>query len=116
MEKKGIWTSRMICVTCTPFPGYVPAVSEKMSGGKTVAVVVVLVEWICLKNCKKAADKRLGEKKSCKNVSNFLDSYSNINQITTWIIPLAVRIFIYFHVKLLHLQNTLIYATMVSWL
>lgn len=57
-EKKGIWTSRMICVTCTPFPGYVPAVSEKMSGGKTVAVVVVLVGWICLKNCTKAADKR----------------------------------------------------------
>lgn len=62
-EKKGIWTSRMICVTCTLFRDYVPAASEKMSSGKTVAVVVVLMGWICLKNCKKAVDKRLGEKK-----------------------------------------------------
>lgn len=49
MERKGIWMSRMICVTCTPFCGYVPAASEKMSRGKTVAVVVVLMGWFRLK-------------------------------------------------------------------
>lgn len=63
VEKKGTWMSRMICVTCTPFCDYVPAASEKMNRGKTVAVVVVLMGWFCLKNYKKAVDKKLGEKK-----------------------------------------------------
>lgn len=35
-----------------------------------MAVVVVLMGWFCLKNCKKAVDKRLGEKK-VKSVNNF---------------------------------------------
>lgn len=71
MEKKGIWMSRMICVTCTPFCDYVPAASEKMSRGKTLAVVVVLMGCFYLKNCKKAVDKSLDEKRIVKNVNNF---------------------------------------------
>lgn len=45
-----------------------------------------------------------------------LNSNSNINKIPTWVIPLLVQIFLVVHVKLLCLQNNLIYATMVSWL